>query len=308
MATSRGYVDVWLGNDLKRPAGKPYYYAPPQQESETISSTLPSVVTATSTVYLPLVTLNLSASRDALNLHLDNVRARAGPCLVRVVGTTISSDFKSLDDALGMLRSRGMLPLALAGNSECLAAGTTLPVLEESTIVSTPTTTAQATSSEPVTASSSSTSSSSPPSTSPLSAMVHYGTVRSGQQLFADGRSLVVVGTVNSGAEVMADGDIHVYGRLQGRAMAGMSGCESATVFARSFEASLVGIAGTFILPDEVITTGFPALSDVQGRAVAIHLNKKDACGTVSLQGSKHIVIPCEDERELVFTTLASQL
>ena len=46
------------------------------------------------------------------------------------------------------------------------------------------------------------------------SSMVFHGTVRSGQQIYADGRSLVIVGSVNNGAEVLADGDIHVYGSL----------------------------------------------------------------------------------------------
>lgn len=39
--------------------------------------------------------------------------------------------------------------------------------------------------------------------------------MRSGQQVYSEGRSLVVVGSVNSGAEVLADGDIHIYGALQ---------------------------------------------------------------------------------------------
>ncbi len=63
-------------------------------------------------------------------------------------------------------------------------------------------------------------SSSSPSSSSSLvaspSAMIHYGTVRSGQQIYAEGRSLIVVGSVNSGGELMADGDIHVYGMVFG--------------------------------------------------------------------------------------------
>ena len=62
--------------------------------------------------------------------------------------------------------------------------------------------------------------------------------------MYAEGRSLIVIGSVNGGGELMADGDIHVYGRLQGRAIAGISGCETAAVFASNFEASLVGIAG----------------------------------------------------------------
>lgn len=62
------------------------------------------------------------------------------------------------------------------------------------------------------------------------SAQFVHGTVRSGQQVYAEGKSLVILGGVNEGAEVMADGDIHVYGRLQGRAVAGLSGDRSAKV------------------------------------------------------------------------------
>lgn len=50
----------------------------------------------------------------------------------------------------------------------------------------------------------------------PLPTKVVQGSVRTGQQVFAEGCSLVVLGHVNSGAEVSADGDIHVYGKLTG--------------------------------------------------------------------------------------------
>ena len=48
--------------------------------------------------------------------------------------------------------------------------------------------------------------------------------VRSGQTVFADRGDLVVVGPVSSGAELVAAGNIHIYGRLRGRAMAGVNG------------------------------------------------------------------------------------
>jgi septum site-determining protein MinC len=41
-------------------------------------------------------------------------------------------------------------------------------------------------------------------------------------QVYAQGRDLIVLGNVHSGAEVIADGSIHVYGKLAGRALAGM--------------------------------------------------------------------------------------
>ncbi|RHY91329.1 hypothetical protein DYB35_004355 [Aphanomyces astaci] len=60
--------------------------------------------------------------------------------------------------------------------------------------------------------------------------MVVEGSVRTGQQIYAKGQGLVVMGSVNSGAEVLADGDIHIYGMLKGRALAGIGGNSHAKV------------------------------------------------------------------------------
>ena len=46
--------------------------------------------------------------------------------------------------------------------------------------------------------------------------------VRSGQRIYAAGGDLSVVAPVSAGAELMADGNVHVYGPLRGRALAGM--------------------------------------------------------------------------------------
>ena len=46
--------------------------------------------------------------------------------------------------------------------------------------------------------------------------------VRGGQQIYAQGGDLVVVSSVSPGAELLADGNIHVYGPLRGRALAGI--------------------------------------------------------------------------------------
>ncbi|WP_247878931.1 septum site-determining protein MinC, partial [Azospirillum brasilense] len=48
--------------------------------------------------------------------------------------------------------------------------------------------------------------------------------VRSGQQIYAEKTDLVITAPVSPGAEVVADGNIHVYGALRGRALAGVSG------------------------------------------------------------------------------------
>src|SRR3569623_2106272 len=61
--------------------------------------------------------------------------------------------------------------------------------------------------------------------------------VRSGQVIYADGRALIVVASVNSGAQILADGNIHVYGALQGRAVAGAHGQRAAQEFCLALEA-----------------------------------------------------------------------
>ncbi len=77
-------------------------------------------------------------------------------------------------------------------------------------------------------------------------AMVLDQPVRAGTRIWAEGADLIIVGTVNRGAEVIADGNIHVYGRLLGRAIAGGQGATEARVFAMQFDPELVSIAGYY--------------------------------------------------------------
>lgn len=78
--------------------------------------------------------------------------------------------------------------------------------------------------------------------------------VRSGQQIYAEGSDLVIIGSVSGGAEVLADGNIHIYGVLRGRALAGVNGDKSARIFCNSNEAELVSINGHFLLSDALET------------------------------------------------------
>ena len=71
-------------------------------------------------------------------------------------------------------------------------------------------------------------------------------TVRSGQMIVAEHGDLTVIGSVASGAELIAAGNIHVYGPLRGRAMAGCHGNENAHIFCQSLNAELVAIAGLY--------------------------------------------------------------
>lgn len=85
-----------------------------------------------------------------------------------------------------------------------------------------------------------------------VGAQRHEGTVRSGQQIYARDRDLVVVGTVANAAEVIADGSIHVYGSLKGRAMAGAQGDPKARIFISDFRAELVAIAGHYRVFEQI--------------------------------------------------------
>jgi septum site-determining protein MinC len=77
-------------------------------------------------------------------------------------------------------------------------------------------------------------------------AMIVDQHVRAGTRIWAQGADLIVVGTVNPGAEVIADGNIHVYGRLLGRAIAGGQSATEARIFATHFDPELVSIAGYY--------------------------------------------------------------
>jgi len=76
--------------------------------------------------------------------------------------------------------------------------------------------------------------------------------VRSGTQIYARGADLVVTAPVSPGAEIMADGNIHVYGALRGRALAGAGGDVEARIFCSRFEAELVSIAGHYLVSEQM--------------------------------------------------------
>lgn len=86
-------------------------------------------------------------------------------------------------------------------------------------------------------------------------ALVVRDPVRSGQQIYAEKTDLIVTASVGYGAEVLADGNIHIYGALRGRALAGISGDESARVFCQSLEAELVSIAGLYQVSEDIDKT-----------------------------------------------------
>lgn len=76
--------------------------------------------------------------------------------------------------------------------------------------------------------------------------------VRSGKQIYAKGCDLIITSTVSHGAEVLADGNIHIYGTLNGRALAGIQGDENARIFCKNLDAELIAIAGHYQVNEHI--------------------------------------------------------
>ncbi|HEX4856069.1 MAG TPA: septum site-determining protein MinC [Limnobacter sp.] len=91
--------------------------------------------------------------------------------------------------------------------------------------------------------------------------------VRSGQKIYAQGADLVVLGQVSAGAEVIADGNVHVYGVLRGRALAGAAGDTQARILSTCFEPELVAVAGYYL----TFEGGFP--EENRAKPTLIHLD-----------------------------------
>jgi len=90
--------------------------------------------------------------------------------------------------------------------------------------------------------------------------------LRSGQQAYAKGGDLIVHAAVNAGAEVLADGNVHVYGPLRGKAIAGSRGNTEARIFTTCLEPELIAIAGVYR------TTETPLPKDVAGKPAQVRL------------------------------------
>ncbi|AKP73618.2 Septum site-determining protein MinC [Piscirickettsia salmonis] len=76
--------------------------------------------------------------------------------------------------------------------------------------------------------------------------------VRSGQQIYNGEGDLIILSSVSPGAELIADGNIHVYGTLKGRALAGVNGNQHARIFCGRLEAELISIAGQYKINEEI--------------------------------------------------------
>ena len=213
---------------------------------------------------LPLVSLLLK-STDLAALA-DELKARFGDVPEFFDNDPLVLDLSPLGgqgeidfcELLHLLRGYRVVPVAVRGGSKeqteaALLKG--LAVANELRVIQTPTTPDQARADKPAGAPARAREETPP-------ALVVDKPLRSGQQVYARGRDLVVMSMVNPGAEVIADGHIHVYAPLRGKAIAGAKGNTEARIFTMAMEAELVSIAGVYrtsdiALPAEVL--GKPA-------------------------------------------------
>lgn len=76
--------------------------------------------------------------------------------------------------------------------------------------------------------------------------------LRSGQRIEHLGGDLIITNSINDGAEAITDSNLHVYGRGLGRLVAGATGDKNAKIFCQNFNPSLVSVAGTWQLRDDI--------------------------------------------------------
>jgi len=174
-------------------------------------------------------------------------------------------DFPAL---LGLLRAYRLQPLAVRGGGSALQAAAVAAGL----LATQDATVSRAAEADRA----------SPPETAPvpvpaeapqaMPALLVDKPLRSGQQVYAKGRDLIVTAMVNPGAEVIADGNIHVYAPLRGKAMAGARGYTEARIFAQAMEPELISIAGIYRTSDT------PLPPEVLGKAAMVRL-LSDAAG-----------------------------
>jgi septum site-determining protein MinC len=93
--------------------------------------------------------------------------------------------------------------------------------------------------------------------------------VRSGQSIVHPEGDVTIVGRVASGAEIIAGGSVHVYGALQGRVIAGISGSPSARIFCKEAHAELLCIGGVYVTAETMN-------SEIEGRSLEVRLVGED--------------------------------
>ena len=329
------YIDTWLGNDLggerwttrlMNGTSSMHENAPLTTNNKRVDG---AVVSKTMKRFVAqVVTIDWSASLDKIHENIktlyssnnnrtsgsSSTKTQTQSCLLDFASAPANLEASRVDEVVAAVRAVGLIPVAAVGAEHCSSSieHSSLPLplwssLSDALVaparpverVEVQQAKAKAAAAkekalQEASASAFAAKVKAPPEATP--SLVHTGTVRSGQQLYAEGTSLIVIGSVNDGAELLADGDIHVYGKLQGRAIAGLSGDTTARVFARGFSPSLLGIADGFVMMEDA-----EGMAHVLGKSVCVAYRNP---GDVAPSGRSGGVLDCGDGKELVVTIL----
>jgi septum site-determining protein MinC len=219
---------------------------------EIKSANLPLVALLLKSTDLRALTAELAARFGDIPDFFDN-----DPLVIDLSPVQAQDDTLEFDPLLALLRSYRMLPVAVRGGSAAqMAAALRAGLAAAPEAVAAPAEPQRTRKAPPAPA----------PELVPVSALVVDKPLRSGQQIYARGRDLVMLSMVNAGAEVIADGHIHVYAPLRGKAIAGARGNTEARIIALCLEPELISIAGVYR------TSEVPLPADVQSKPTQVRL------------------------------------
>lgn len=205
---------------------------------------------------------------DALDAYLSRQVARLpsffdqAPVVIDLSQFPAGQPLQSFPVIVGMIRGYGLIPVGVRGASEELRAQAQLLELAIMPNLRQRRREPAGDGAEPGPVTAGDTAGKKPANT-----LVVDQAVRSGQRIYAQGGDLVLLGGVSSGAEVMADGNIHAYGPVRGRMLAGVSDNPAARIFCRQFGAELVAIAGRYRVSEDLP-------QNFMGHAVQIRLEQ----------------------------------
>lgn len=242
-------------------------------DSPTVANQRPAIEFKSSTFAIPAMIVN-SADLREINTKITQKIQQApeffknSPVLLDIRAIASNSPEINLINLIKLVREKSLIPIALRGGSTVqneLAIKAGLCIQAVQTGVDTDNSVQPAAASEVVSAS---------PATiddptvaaalhSPIridrrtakkstaTTKVITSPVRSGQRVYSDG-DLIIMAPVSAGAEIMAEGNIHVYGSLRGRALAGVLGKADSRIFCFDCQAELIAIAGNYKVNDDL--------------------------------------------------------
>jgi len=219
---------------------------------ESVGSTVSAVVEFKAAAFtLPIVRLlgtDMDAVAEYMGTKVDQAPEffRNTPVVIDLASLSPSADTVPFPQLVGLLRGYGMIPVGVRGGyppQNQAAAAMELAIMGEAVTRSSRQITTEQTTPEAT-----------KPSTRETFKLVTHP-IRSGQRVHAVEGDLSIVGPVSSGAELMADGNIHVYGPLRGRAMAGMNGNGKTRIFCQALDAELISVAGHYRVSERIPAT-----------------------------------------------------